>query len=92
MVSPSAQPDQRGRLRVDSVPVGSSGQRRRKPKHTQPHTSAQMHESHLHAEQDAVLGNMGLGSSAQWIKVVAVVLIVALVVGALGSLLLLAIR
>jgi hypothetical protein len=72
--------------------VGSQGQKRRKPKHTQPHTSTQMHESHLHAEQDAVFANMGLSTSAPWVRVVAMVLIVALVLGALGGLLLLTVR
>jgi hypothetical protein len=35
---------------------------------------------------------MGLGHAPQWVKVVAVVVIVALVVGAIGSLLILTVR
>jgi hypothetical protein len=73
--------------------VGSQGQRPRKPKRKQrSHTAAEQHEAHLHAEQDAVLDNMGLGNAPQWVKIVAVVLIVALVVGAIGGLLILTVR
>jgi hypothetical protein len=73
--------------------VGSQGQRRRKPKHkSPPHTAGQQHEAHLHAEQQAVLDNMGLGGSPQWLKIVAVVVIVMLVVGALGGFIILTTR
>jgi hypothetical protein len=72
--------------------VGSSGQKPRKKRKQQPHTATQQHEAHLHAEQEAVLGNMGLGSSPQWVKVVAIVIIVVLVMSALGSFIVLTTR
>jgi hypothetical protein len=73
--------------------VGSQGQRRRKPKRKQhPHTATEQQQAHLHAEQQAVLDNIGLGRAPQWAKIVAVVLIVALVVGAIGGLLILTVR
>jgi hypothetical protein len=73
--------------------MGSQGQRRRKPKPKQrPRTAHEQHEAHLHAEQQAVLDNMGFGNSAPWLKVVAIVVIVMLVVSALAGFIILTTR
>ncbi len=72
--------------------MGSSGQRSRKGKKQHPQHLAKVgtpaeNQRLQHAEREAVLDNMGMGGAPGWLKIVGVVLIVLLIVGAIGSLL-----
>lgn len=71
--------------------MGSSGQKSRKGKQRRhlAKVGTNSSTSQTRARERAVMGNMGLGHTKPWIRVTAMACVVALVVGAIGSLLLL---
>jgi hypothetical protein len=72
--------------------MGSKGQKPRKGKSRQHLAKVGAHTNHQKGERRAVEENLGLGHAPPWLRITAMVVVVMLIVGAIGSLLILTLR